>query len=205
VTQVIAHTPADDLRQSWALRALAKLPRVNDAQATTRRRWLSTCVWWAVSAPAALTLGACRSKPPAPLVIAPPPAPPKFQLDVVIEIGPGSNPDVRGRPSPVVVRVFELKAASAFLSADFLTLYDKEDATIAADRVSREEFVAQPKSSQAFKRELSPEVRFIGVMAAFRAMDRAQWRVAVPVQTGRSQTIRVLLDNAQLRVPGADT
>jgi type VI secretion system protein VasD len=158
---------------------------------------------WALAAPLALTLGACRSKPPAPLVIAPPPPPPKFHLDVVVDIGPAANPDARGRPSPVVVRVFELKAASAFLSADFLTLYDKEDATIAADRVSREEFVAQPRSSQTFKRELSPEVRFIGVLAAFRAMDRAQWRVAIPVQAGRSQTIRVLLDDAQLRVPGA--
>src|SRR5689334_22078541 len=58
------------------------------------------------------------------------------------------NPDARKRPSPVVVRVFELKAPTLFEQADFVSLFEKEQAVLGAELVAREEFVLRPGESK---------------------------------------------------------
>ena len=43
------------------------------------------------------------------------------------------NPDAHKRPSPLVVRVYELKSAAAFDAADFVSLFERDQATHLAD------------------------------------------------------------------------
>ena len=59
------------------------------------------------------------------------------------------NPDANGRPSPLVVRIYELKSISAFNDADFFKLYDEEVATLGGDLLSREEFELTPGESKS--------------------------------------------------------
>ena len=40
------------------------------------------------------------------------------------------NPDATGRPSPIVVRVYQLRADAAFAAADFFALFDEEQQTL---------------------------------------------------------------------------
>ena len=54
------------------------------------------------------------------------------------------NPSVNKRPSPLQVRIYELKAAAAFGSADFMSLYQSDQSALASEFVAREEFVLQP-------------------------------------------------------------
>ncbi|WP_122746042.1 type VI secretion system lipoprotein TssJ, partial [Pseudomonas viridiflava] len=49
------------------------------------------------------------------------------------------NPDLNGRPSPVVVRLFELKHPVAFENADFFSLYEHAKESLAPDMVASEE------------------------------------------------------------------
>jgi len=46
-----------------------------------------------------------------------------------IKAAPTTNTDPRGRPSPIVVRVYELKSISAFNNADFFSRFDKDSET----------------------------------------------------------------------------
>src|SRR5262245_63167949 len=56
-----------------------------------------------------------------------------------IKAEPAVNPDRGGRRSPIVVRVYELKAVAAFNGANFFALYDKEQETVGGDIIGREE------------------------------------------------------------------
>ena len=86
------------------------------------------------------------------------------------------NPDAKGRASPIVVRVFELKSISAFNSADFFSLWDRERETLSAEMIGRDEFQLRPGEQKKFERTLQPDTRYVGVIAAFRDLERANWR-----------------------------
>jgi type VI secretion system protein VasD len=123
----------------------------------------------------------------------PPPPPPKPTIvQITIDVDPGVNPDSRGRASPVVAKLFELKSLAAFESADFFSLAEKDKDTLGTELVAREEFQLQPKESRKFERKLPPESRYIGVVAAFRDLERATWRaaVAIPPEKVTNLTIR---------------
>ena len=105
------------------------------------------------------------------------------------------NPDARKRPSPVVVRVFELKSATLFEQADFVSLFDKEQAVLGAELVSREEFVLRPGETKPITKPLSPDTKFIGVMVAFRELERARWRAVLPVAAGKKNVVSISLDD----------
>jgi type VI secretion system protein VasD len=110
-------------------------------------------------------LSGCGSSPPKPQPI-------KMNIVVSADV----NPDAENRPSPIVVRVYQLKDDAAFKDADFFTLYDKEQATLAAALVSREEFELAPGEHRAVDYKLSPDAHFVAVAAAYRDIRNAAWR-----------------------------
>jgi type VI secretion system protein VasD len=118
---------------------------------------------------ACVALAACAGAPPKPA---------KAQLS--ISASTAVNPDADGRPSPVVVRLYQLKDDAAFGGADFFAIFDKEEATLAASLLSREEFVLAPGDARMVELQVSPEARFLGVAAAFRDIRNAAWREVKP-------------------------
>lgn len=119
-------------------------------------------------------LAACGSKPPEP--------PKPIEVNGRFEATANLNPSVSNRPSPLLVRVYELKSPTAFNRADFWALYQSDSATLAADMVAREETMLQPGEARAFKRTLDRDTRFIGVVAAYRELERSTWRAVVAVE-----------------------
>ena len=101
----------------------------------------------------------------------------------------GVNPDRGGRASPIVVRVYELKSVAAFNSADFFSRFDKEQGTLGGELVGREEFQLQPAETRQYRRQLQPDTKFFGVVAAFRDLEQSRWRQAVPVPAKGSATL----------------
>jgi len=101
------------------------------------------------------------------------PADAKARISASAEV----NPNSAGRPSPIHVRIFQLKEDGAFLDADFWALVDKEQETLAASLVQRLEFDLTPGESKDFPLKISPDARVLGVMAEFADYRNAQWRV----------------------------
>jgi type VI secretion system protein VasD len=122
---------------------------------------------------------------------APPPPKPTI-VQITIDVDAGVNPDSRGRASPVVAKLFELKSLAAFESADFFSLAEKDKETLGAELVARDEFQLQPKENRKIERKLPAESRYIGVIASFRDLERATWRaaVAIPPEKVTNLTIR---------------
>lgn len=92
------------------------------------------------------------------------------------------NPDYKGRPSPVNIIVFQLVAADTFSNADFFSLFEPEAAILGGDMIARTPIMLQPGESREWVAEFSKETRFVGVIAAYRDIENAQWRstVALP-------------------------
>jgi type VI secretion system protein VasD len=110
-------------------------------------------------------------------------------VKVTLEASTDLNPDQRGRPSPVTVKLFELKSLASFDKADFFSLFDRERETLGAELVGRDELVLKPGQQISQERKLAPEVQFIGIMVGYRDLERAQWRMSIPVAKVRSQPL----------------
>src|SRR5207249_3614821 len=110
------------------------------------------------------------------------------------------NPDARGRPSPVIVRFYELKSLAAFNAADFFSMFDRDKETLGAELVAREEFDLRPGEKRPLARTLQPDTRYIGVVAAFRDLERSQWRASAAVPPNKASTVDVRLDDKSVSV-----
>lgn len=134
---------------------------------------------------ASLLLVACSSTPK--------PVPPA-KVDGKIQAAAGLNPSVSGRPSPLHLRIYELKSASAFNRADFMSLYQSDQTVLGPDLTAREEFALQPGESRPWVKTLGAETRFIGIVALYRDLEHAVWRTLVPVQPGRTYRLAIRAD-----------
>ena len=140
----------------------------------------------------AAALVACAGGPPKPA-----------QVSGSIQASAQINPSTSKRPSPLLVRVYELKSVAAFNAADFMSLYQRDQAELAADLLGKEEFVLAPGESKAFAKTLSPDTRFLGVVAAFRDLEHSKWRSVVAIQPGQKQ--QVVIRAGELSVEAAIT
>jgi type VI secretion system protein VasD len=128
-----------------------------------------------------LVMSACASSPPKPA-----------RTRLTIAATPDTNPDATGRPSPVVVRVYQLKADTAFTGADFFALYDDEMKVLGAELIGRNEYVLAPSERRTLELDVSADARFVGIVAAYRDIRNAQWRTVVQAPLRRDEvTINV--------------
>lgn len=125
------------------------------------------------------------------------------KLDVALTAGEHVNPDLHGRPSPVVVRLFELRHAVAFENADFFSLYTHAEQTLPKDWVNSEELELRPGERLALKLRLGPDTRFVGVLAAYRDLPHVQWRWVIPVAAQHVNRADLILDEAGIRSASA--
>jgi type VI secretion system protein VasD len=125
-------------------------------------------------------------------------------LELTIVGGPGMNPNAQGRASPVVVRIFDLKAVKAFEAADYPALFERPGEALKDDLVAQEEFVLRPGEIRHRDRILGPQVQALGVAAAFREMATANWHLTVPVTPGRRNLLLIDLDADKIRLPAVD-
>lgn len=110
------------------------------------------------------------------------------------------NLSVTKRPSPLRLVVYELKAPTAFSKADFMSLYQTDQATLGAEFVAREELILQPGEKRTYVRTLQPETRYLGIFAAYRDLEHATWRTVEPVRAGKTMKLQVLADTLAVSV-----
>jgi type VI secretion system protein VasD len=122
------------------------------------------------------------------------------QLQARLAAAESLNPDVSGRPSPVVVRLYALRASSDFENADFFTLYDDEVAALKDGLLGREEMEIVPGGSLEISREFPPETRFLGVVAAFRDIDQARWRAVTPLNKESKNSVTIELGERSVSI-----
>lgn len=134
----------------------------------------------------AFGLGGCAGKPP--------------RLEGRVVGAASLNPSVSRRPSPLMLRVYELRSATLFMQLDFMALFQRDQAELAADLLSREEFMLAPGETRPWGRALHKDTRHLGVLAVFRDLEKARWRAVAPVRPGQPQKVLIRADELAVSV-----
>ncbi len=106
-------------------------------------------------------------------------------IDAKLTAAAQINPDTRKRPSPVVVRVYELKARTQFDAADFLSLYERDKDVLGSELAVRDEFVLRPGETKDLARQPQPESKFLAVLVGFRDMEKSRPRAIVAIEPNK--------------------
>lgn len=112
------------------------------------------------------------------------------KLDLTLTASDQLNPDLDGRPSPIVVRLMELKNPVAFENADFFSLYERAKDSLSPDLVVSEELELRPGETRELKLSVKEGSRYVGVLAAYRDLPETRWRYVValtPVKLTRAE------------------
>lgn len=104
---------------------------------------------------------------------------------VTFDVAADVNPDIRGRPSPIVLKVFQLKSASAFESAEFFALQDKPDNALGAQLLSVDRMILRPGEVRTIRYTGNAEARAIGIVAEYRSLETNRWRLTLALPEGK--------------------
>lgn len=139
-----------------------------------------------------MSLGGCKSAPP-------PPAPTIVKLSV--EALAGVNPSASGRPSPIVVRIYELKSRAAFDHADFFTLWGHDQTALDDEKNGAKiEYTLRPGDHQSVDQPVQPGTKFIGVVAGYLNLEGSRWRAVADVPPNKTTPLAVRLDAADVTI-----
>lgn len=106
----------------------------------------------------------------------------KTDLKLQILADYNANPDEQNKPSPVVVRLYELKSDRAFKQADFLDIYERDTTVLGGDLVGKHELdYLEPNTYREETLVLSEETKFVGIFAEFFHFENAKAAVVFPV------------------------
>lgn len=122
----------------------------------------------------------------------------KVKVKVIATAAEDLNPDYQGRPSPVNIIVFQLASADAFSNADFFSLFEADSPVLGGDMLGRTQMLMQPGEEREWVAEFDKEARFIGVIAAYRDIENAQWRGMIELP--KRGMIRRMFKKNKLRV-----
>lgn len=115
-------------------------------------------------------------------------------------VSPGVNPDASNRPSPIVLRIYELKALGKFKAADFFGLMSDDAAMLGKDLLHREELHLAPGVKQPYHRKVPPETEHIGIIAAYRNINEAVWKVMAPVPANKTSVFTISVNDLALSI-----
>jgi type VI secretion system protein VasD len=144
--------------------------------------------WIGLLGLAVALLLACANKP----VVTP--------VSLTLAAGADVNPDARGRASPLTVRVYALKSPAAFEAADFFSLYEKDAATLGAEMALREEALLRPGETKKLELTLPADAKALGVIAAYRDLERARWREVRALEVGKAVNLTATFGPRQVRI-----
>ncbi|WP_019340467.1 type VI secretion system lipoprotein TssJ [Stutzerimonas stutzeri] len=122
------------------------------------------------------------------------------KLDLSLQGNDQLNPDLNGRPSPVVIRLLELKHPVAFENADFFSLYQRPKEALSPDLVIQEELELRPGEQRDLKLFVQDGSRYVGVLAAYRDLPESSWRFVIPLQHKAQNRIELKLDEHGIKI-----
>lgn len=127
------------------------------------------------------------------------------------------NPDVNGRPSPVQVTIYELSSSSAFGSRDFFSLQSDPQSALGKELLNSDQVVLTPGETKTLQYPGSTEARMVGIVAAYRDLEKSQWRLVVELPEAQNtnvfkiwqfspneETIKVSVKNQEVVVTDRD-
>lgn len=110
------------------------------------------------------------------------------------------NPDQNGRPSPVLLKMYELSGDLLFKNAELLPLFQDPINTLGAELVSFDEFTLVPGEAKTLVYLPSLRTTHIGVAASFRRQEQGDWKAIKAIDPEDKSIMALELNGASLIV-----
>jgi type VI secretion system protein VasD len=121
------------------------------------------------------------------------------KLDLSLTGSDKLNPDINGRPSPIVLRLIELKHPVSFENADFFSLYLRAKEVLSPDLVTFEELELRPGENRELKLSVQDGSRYVGVLAAYRDLPESSWRYVIALQPQEQNKVELNLNELGIK------
>jgi type VI secretion system protein VasD len=102
-------------------------------------------------------------------------------LEITLGASEGVNPNIEGRPSPIVVRLFELSSDTRFMAADYFELMGQDGAPLGEEMLVSEEYILLPGEVRIVRKRAADNSRFLGIAAGYRDLTGSVWRAIAPL------------------------
>ncbi|MCP4321111.1 MAG: type VI secretion system lipoprotein TssJ [Psychromonas sp.] len=103
-----------------------------------------------------------------------------FQLTFVVE--DNINPDDSKEPSPVIVRMYELKSTKLFENSNFIDLYERDVEVLGKSMITQQSLKAiKPSEARTANFVLSKDTKYIGLYVEFLQYEDAKYKVTIPI------------------------
>jgi|LGVF01.2.fsa_nt_gb type VI secretion system protein VasD len=103
-------------------------------------------------------------------------------LEIRFKVDADVNPDDDKKPSPLFVRMYQLKSAKMFNRANFIDLYEKDKDVLGADMISKQILRRiKPGESRTENFVLNKEANYIGLYAEFLQYKKSSFKLLIPV------------------------
>ena len=103
-------------------------------------------------------------------------------LEIKFKVDADVNPDDERKPSPLFVRMYQLKSSKMFNRANFIDLYEKDKEVLGADMISAQKLRRiKPGESRNENFVLNKDARFIGLYAEFLQYKKSSFKLLIPV------------------------
>ena len=130
--------------------------------------------------------------------------PEAITVDLIISASKKLNPDMENRASPIVIRIYQLTQIDTFNNSDFFALYENDQTLLAKDLKYREELEIQPGQSTTTSLEVSANSKYIAVLAAYRDLDKAQWKSFLEINPINLQPMKIEVGESAIILKIAD-
>ncbi len=108
------------------------------------------------------------------------------------------NPDDNQTPSPLIIRMYELKTPTLFENANFIDLYERDTEVLGGSLLGKQRLKhLKPGETRKESFVLSKETKYVGLYAEFLKYKDAKYQLVIPV----AQT-NVVSSSAKIQLSG---
>jgi len=103
-------------------------------------------------------------------------------LDLKFSADKNINPDDNNIPSPLYIRMYELKSDKKFKRADFIDLYERDKQVLGDEMIAKQRLKRIIPGEQREKDYvLDPQTHYVGLFAEFQKYKNSTFKVVIPV------------------------
>ncbi|KIH85995.1 type VI secretion system lipoprotein TssJ [Pseudomonas batumici] len=131
------------------------------------------------------------------------PAPPEPRIALSLEAALDSNPDLHGRPSPVIVRLLQLADSKRLEQVELFQSEAAAEQALGRDLLRQESLLLRPGQQQQQGFIPEPGTRFVAIVAEYRNIDHAQWWAWAEIDPTRSSRLTALIGRERVVLTSA--
>ena len=103
-------------------------------------------------------------------------------LSLAFDVDADINPDDSKTPSPLFIRLYELKSPKMFNKANFIDIFERDKEALGADMINKQKLKRiKPGEGREEDFVLSEGTKYIGLYAEFLQYKNAAYKVVIPV------------------------